>query len=170
MLLSTSPSIPSPKSTSGFGPKDSPRYVCWIFRLPPQVSNLRGDETIDVVKILYVIGTLEIGGSERQLVSLVKGLDRSKFSPAVFCLTAQGPLVAELTQAGVKVECFGLRGLRVLRNPGAIARRLSTFSLALRHEQPAIVHGFLFHAYVLGTVAAKLAGVPIVITSRRSLG
>src|SRR5262249_28743788 len=124
----------------------------------------------DVVKILYVIGTLEIGGSERQLVSLVKGLDRSKFSPAVFCLTAQGPLVAELSRAGIKVECFGLRGLRVLRNPGAIARRLLAFSLALRHEQPAIVHGFLFHAYVLGTVAAKLAGVPIVITSRRSLG
>jgi glycosyltransferase involved in cell wall biosynthesis len=36
--------------------------------------------------------------------------------------------------------------------------------------RPVLVHGFLFWAYILGTYAAKAAGVPIVISSRRGLG
>lgn len=121
-------------------------------------------------KVVYVIGTLDLGGTERQLIALVKGLDRSRFLPIVYCLTATGPLAADLEEAGVKVKCFGLRGLKVWRNPIRVAQCLLAFFNDLKKEKPKIVHGFLFHAYILGTFAAKLAGVPIVIASRRSLG
>ncbi|MBI3988696.1 MAG: glycosyltransferase [candidate division NC10 bacterium] len=122
------------------------------------------------VKIAYVIGTLDLGGAERQLVALAKGLDRSRFLPVIFCLTATGPLITDLAEAGVKTRCFGLRGLKVWRNPLRVARALLTFFADLKKEKPEIVHGLLFHAYILGTFAAKIAGVPIVIASRRSLG
>ena len=122
------------------------------------------------VKILYIIGTLDLGGAERQLVALAKGLDRSRFLPLVFCLTATGPLAADLEEAGIEAKCFGLRGLKVWRNPIRIARYLLALFTDLKKEEPEIVHGLLFHAYILGTFAAKIARVPIVITSRRSLG
>ncbi len=124
----------------------------------------------DRIKILYVIGTLDLGGAERQLVALAKGLDRSKFFPIVYCLTATGPLLPELTRAGIQVKCFGLRGLTIRRNPILVARRLVDFLLSLKKERPDVVHGLLFHAYILGSFAARLARVPIVIASRRSLG
>lgn len=122
------------------------------------------------IKIAYVIGTLDRGGAEHQLVALAKGLDRSRFLPVVFCLTATGPLLAELTEAGVRVHCFGLRGLTVWRNPVRVSMRLAEFLLSLKRERPDIVHGLLFHAYVLGSFAARLAGVPTVIASRQNLG
>ena len=120
--------------------------------------------------IAYVIGTLDHGGAEHQLVALAKWLDRSKFLPVVFCLTATGPLLDELTGAGVRVRCFGLRGLTVRRNPIRVARRLAEFVLSLKRERPDIVHGLLFHAYILGAFAAWMARVPVVLSSRRSLG
>jgi len=124
----------------------------------------------DRIKNLYVIGTLDLGGAEHQLVALAKGLDRARFLPVVYCLTATGPLLPELTRAGIQVKCFGLRGLTVRRNPILVARRLADFLISLKKERPDIVHGFLFHAYILGSFAARLAGVPMVIASRRSLG
>jgi len=122
------------------------------------------------IKIANVIPNLDLGGAERQLVALAKGLDRSRFLPVIFCLTATGPLVADLEEAGIETRCFGLRGLKVWRNPIRVARCLLAFFDDLKKEKPEIVHGLLFHAYILGTFAAKLAGVPIVIASRRSLG
>ncbi len=125
---------------------------------------------LDRIKIVYVIGTLELGGAEHQLVALARGLDRSRYLSVVFCLTATGPLRAELEQAGIRVACFGLRGLRIWRSPLRVFRIFLAFLREMRKEKPAIVHGFLFHAYVLGACVAKLAGVPIVVSSRRSLG
>ncbi|MFN3476458.1 MAG: glycosyltransferase [Candidatus Methylomirabilales bacterium] len=122
------------------------------------------------IKLAYVIPNLDLGGTERQLVALAKGLDRSRFLPVVFCLTATGPLVADLEETGVKVRCFGLRGLKVWRNPIRVARCLLAFSADLKKEKPEIVHGLLFHAYILAAFVARIARVPIVIASRRSLG
>lgn len=40
----------------------------------------------------------------------------------------------------------------------------------LREQSPQIVHSFLFHAYVYTAPAARIAGVPVIIAGRRSLG
>jgi glycosyltransferase involved in cell wall biosynthesis len=53
------------------------------------------------------------------------------------------------------------------RHPGRVARPLFNLFRLIRGFRPDVVHGFLFWAYVLGTLAARLAGVPIVVTSRR---
>jgi len=39
----------------------------------------------------------------------------------------------------------------------------------IRRQQPQIVHAYMTTAYVLGAVSGKLAGVPIIISSRRGL-
>lgn len=128
------------------------------------------------IRILFVIGTLDIGGSEKQLVQIATRLDRRRFAPAVCCLSKAGPLTRELTDAGIPVTVIGLngisheRGLRFLRALARLPRDLLRLLWHVRAYRPTILHGVLFHAYVLGALAGMLTRVPVVIASRRSLG
>jgi glycosyltransferase involved in cell wall biosynthesis len=122
------------------------------------------------IKLLYVIGTLEVGGTERQLVEIVSRLDRTRFEPVVCCLSAGGPLEERLRREGITVHVVGFRGFSVVRNLAKVIRQLIRLVRVVRAEAPVIVHGLLFWAYVLGTFAARLVRVPVVIASRRSLG
>jgi len=128
-----------------------------------------------LTKILFVIGTLDVGGTERQLVELLTRLDRRRFEPVVCCLAAGGALEEPLRRAGVSVHVAGFRGFLRFRGLAFFVRlpkllsELGRFVLIFRRERPDIVHGFLFWAYVLGAYAARLARVPVVITSRRGL-
>lgn len=126
------------------------------------------------VTILFIIGTLDVGGAEGQLVQLVTRLDRRRFRPVVCALSEGGPYAAVLSTAGVPVRIVGFRGLkRGIRNPLSFPKVAAEFwrlVRLIRSERPTIVHGLLFWAYVLGTFAAKAAGVSILVASRRSLG
>jgi len=122
------------------------------------------------LKVLYIIGTLDVGGAERQLVELVCGLDRRRFAASVCCLSHGGPLIGVLTARGVPVEVIGFRGFRIFRYPHCVAAQLIRLLRFVRRERPDIVHGFLFWAYVLGAFSARAARVPRVVASRRSLG
>jgi len=127
------------------------------------------------IKVLYVITTLETGGAERQLAALVQRLDPSRFEAHVCSLSTGGTLQEALRRAGIPVRAIEFRALRDGRGgPVGIGLRLLGRLLALlafiRRERPHIVHGILFWGYLLGTYAARLARVPVVIASRRSLG
>ncbi|MBI3780859.1 MAG: glycosyltransferase [candidate division NC10 bacterium] len=123
-----------------------------------------------VNKILYIIGSLDIGGSEQQLIKLAVGLDRSRFNPVVCCLSKHGALRDELTKHGVRVEIVSFRGLSFFRHLPRVLLQLGRLVLFIKRERPDIIHCILFWAYIIGTYAAKMAGVPIVIASRRGLG
>ncbi len=117
-------------------------------------------------RIAFCITELEPGGAERCLVELVTRLDRSEFEPVVYCL---GPrplgnprsLADELEKRGVAVHSLGAEGLwdfwRVL---GQLRRHFAV-------QRPEIVQCFLFHANVLGALAARSAGVPHVLSGIR---
>jgi len=123
--------------------------------------------------VLFVIGTLDVGGAEMQLVELVQRLDARRFRPMVCCLAREGPLAAALHEAHVPVFSIGFVGFRQrgvwLSLTRAIPRLWHLFRI-IRRERPQIVHGVLFWAYVLGAFTARLARVPTVVASRRSLG
>jgi L-malate glycosyltransferase len=123
--------------------------------------------------VLFVIGTLDVGGAEMQLVELVLRLDRRRVRPMVCCLARQGPLAATLHQAGVPVCSIGFVGFRQrgawLSLTHAIPGLWRLFRI-MRRERPQVVHGVLFWAYVLSAFVGRLARVPAVVASRRSLG
>jgi glycosyltransferase involved in cell wall biosynthesis len=126
-----------------------------------------------VITIAYVIGSLRIGGSERQIVELVRGLDKTRYRLSICCMTERGPLAAEVEALGVAVQVFDLylvygkfnplSYLLLLRNTWRLVRYFRTL-------KPDIVHAYLFTAYLFGIICARLAGVPTTIASRRSLG
>lgn len=126
-------------------------------------------------KVVFLIGSLHVGGSETQLAELASRLDRDVFD-VIVCAMTGGPLETELRAKGVRVHPLGFISLRAgpwWKRPRALAvavRATLRFWTILRRERPDIVHGFLIEAYLLGTFLGRLAGVPYVVASRRSLG
>src|ERR1700712_3134641 len=93
-------------------------------------------------RILFVISTLAVGGTEKHLASLSSALVSRGWDVTVYSITGDGPLAGQLESNGVKVILAPpVRGLarRILRLP------LTIFDLLrfLLRERFAIVHFFL---------------------------
>jgi glycosyltransferase involved in cell wall biosynthesis len=57
------------------------------------------------LRVLFYIGSMDAGGAERQVLELIRHLDRSKFVPMLGLATRQGPLLAEVPE-DVRVYAF----------------------------------------------------------------
>jgi sugar transferase (PEP-CTERM/EpsH1 system associated) len=116
----------------------------------------------DCIPIFHLITELDIGGAQNALLRLLAGLDRDRFSPTVACLYNGDRVVAqEIRRLGVPVADLGMTAKWRL---DAFWRLYSL----LRRQRPTILHTWMFHADLLGRVLGRLAGVPIIITSRRN--
>lgn len=125
--------------------------------------------------ILYVVGTLEIGGAERHLAQVSTDLRRKGWGAEIFVFFPGGSLEAQVHQAGVPIHGIDTRWVR-RRLPRGTGRTAIQIILVLRHlvcvlrrRRPAVVHFFLPHAYVLGGIASLAAGARALVMSRRSL-
>lgn len=121
--------------------------------------------------VLFVIGSLTIGGTEKQLAMLTKGLKARGWQVTIFAFDASGILAGELRQAGIRIIDGGYRSS--LSRVGKIANLLSCqFKLTtlLRRERPRIVHGFLPPATFVSALAARLARTQVSIISKRAMG
>jgi len=90
------------------------------------------------------------------LFKVLKHLDRKRFRPHVISLTAPGELAPRITALDVGLDTVGMKsGL-----PGLFA----FFSLVqmLKRLKPDAVHTWMYHADLLGGLAARLAGVSAV--------
>jgi glycosyltransferase involved in cell wall biosynthesis len=121
-------------------------------------------------RILFVVGSFTFGGAERQLAMLAGRLVARGWTVSVMGLEKDGPLIEVLERSGIKVLDGGYRhSARYLRFPRLMlcAARLITSALTMR---PTVLHGFLPIPNFLGAVAARIAFVPLVVTSKRGLG
>jgi glycosyltransferase involved in cell wall biosynthesis len=123
-------------------------------------------------EILYVIGTLHVGGSERHLSSVSRRLVGLGWKVSVYSLAGTGPLRGELEQGGVAVVVPPVER----SGPASLPVRLVRLAIAASHlfwtmivRRPGIVHFFLPAAYLTGAPLAALARRPIRVMSRRSL-
>jgi glycosyltransferase involved in cell wall biosynthesis len=115
-----------------------------------------------VLNILQLIPTLDRSGAEKQMVLLAKGLPRDRFRVEVAALTRLGPLGADLREAGIPIT---LIGKRLKADPLALAR-LSSF---MKERKFDVVQTWIFAANTYGRLAAKRAGVPVVVVSEMAV-
>jgi glycosyltransferase involved in cell wall biosynthesis len=113
-------------------------------------------------RIAYVIGELGKGGAEYQLYELVRGLDRTRFLPAVFALSAGGYWAARLRDLGVTVAELPSRGSIDPRRLMALRRELAAFA-------PHVLHTVLWSGNAYGRLAAIGLGIPVVVTAERNV-
>jgi glycosyltransferase involved in cell wall biosynthesis len=111
-------------------------------------------------RIVFLIGSLDRGGAEGQLVELATRLPKDKFACEIWCLHHRGPIPV----SGIPVKTFGYENLC------GFIRMLCLLTLDLRRVKPCVVHGFLFESYLAAGICGWLAGVPVRVASRRSLG
>ena len=113
---------------------------------------------------------IEAGGAERHVLSLARLLDRSRFSPLLITTAGGGTLLPSFREL-LPVTVMGdpAHARRFRPGPAEHARTLGRLVRIFRAGgAPDIVHTYLAAANVLGPVAARLAGVPRVIVSKRS--
>ncbi len=48
------------------------------------------------IRVLFAIGSLNYGGSERQLIGILKHLDRARFTPVLYLVRREGELLPEV--------------------------------------------------------------------------
>ncbi|HJT35369.1 MAG TPA: glycosyltransferase [Pirellulales bacterium] len=121
---------------------------------------------ISPLRIALCITELDVGGAERCLVELATRLDRRRFAPVVYALSAEpGPatpsLVPQLREAGIETHFLG--GRRASHFPRIVGR----LTQRLRAQQAELVQSFLFHANLAARLAARRAGVGHVLSGIR---
>lgn len=114
-------------------------------------------------RIAVIVPNLEIGGTERHLLAVLPRLRERGYEVSLLTTRGRGGLDDAFAAAGIAPRHPGR--LAALGKAGVIL----DLALSLRRLRPAIVHFFLAEAYLLGGIAAALAGVRVRIMSRRSL-
>jgi len=114
-------------------------------------------------RVAFVIDTIESpsAGTERQLLRLIDGLGRDRFDPVLCCLRSSRWL--ESGAAGCPVHIVGIDSLASPRGILALAR----FALWLKTNGVRAVQTHFRDGTIAGLVAARLAGVPAVVATRR---
>ena len=126
-----------------------------------------GTEVPATIRVDFLITDSGVGGAEKMLSALIRGLDPARHRPRLIVLKPPGKTAEELKRAGVTVEWLGLpAGLGAAYALGLPAAAFRLWRL-LRRDRPAILHCWLFQANLLGRVVGRLAGIPAVVSSLR---
>jgi len=113
-----------------------------------------------VIKVLFLIPTLDRSGAEKQLTHLATGLPRDEFDVEVVALTRGGPYEEPLKAAGIPLTIIGKRWKF---DPFAL-RRLQKL---IAEKQPNVLHTWLFAANAYGRMAVGSDPAPKVVVSER---
>jgi glycosyltransferase involved in cell wall biosynthesis len=104
-------------------------------------------------KIMHVITTTMVGGAEVQLIRLIAASDPGRFEHTVVGLGLEGPLALPLRQAGAEVISLGLKPAAA-----ALPKGVGQLVRLMGKIRPDLVQGWMYHANLLGLIAARLTG------------
>jgi glycosyltransferase involved in cell wall biosynthesis len=118
------------------------------------------------IKLLQMLTNFHIGGTERQVANLARGIDSSHFDLHLACLRHSGELLVELESLRVPRSEFRIGSLY---SPKTIWQgiRLAHY---VRTNLIQIVHSFGFYPNIFTVPIARLAGASIVVASIRETG
>src|SRR5258707_6758535 len=117
-------------------------------------------------RVLHLVDSLNVGGTENQMVQAAVRLQRLSYQVTVGCLRAEGPLLSVREEAGIPVVEF--RKEKTLLSLSGILQ-LFRLALFLRKGKFQVLHAHDLWSNLLGVPAAWLARTPIIISSRRYL-
>jgi len=112
-------------------------------------------------RLTCVINSLSVGGAQMMMHKLLSRIDRSIFSPEVVSLTSRGDLGDKIADLDIPLRVLGMR--RGIPDPRYLLQLAGHF----RHSRPDLVQTWMYHADLLGGLAARLASRPPVIWNIR---
>jgi glycosyltransferase involved in cell wall biosynthesis len=152
----------------------------------------RRHRTHEGKEIAHIIPSIGMGGAQRQLVLLLKNRSPAYHHRVVVIFSGDSFFAPEVQESGVPLSYVGSEvgrrrfepppGRRSLRaafwsvlalagNSFPVCREIVkvTSQLSALDPRPDVVHCWLLFANLVGSIAARLVGVPLVITSIRNI-
>ena len=114
------------------------------------------------MKVVFIITGLSTGGAQTMLLKLLERIDRTRFEPEVISLTTRGRIGPLIEALGLPVHALGMQPVRP--NPIKFANLVRLF----RQSRPDVVHIWMYHADLLGGLAAWMANIKTLIWSIRN--
>ena len=106
--------------------------------------------------IVQIIDSLKVGGAQKLLVTMAEVLQRRDETLTVISLdNRESPIRQQLHSLNIPI--LSLRGRNKLFDP----KRVWQITEFLRQGQFDVIHTHLTHANILGTLAGRLAGIPV---------
>jgi glycosyltransferase involved in cell wall biosynthesis len=121
----------------------------------------RGPAAERTLNVLHVITGLGSGGAESVLYRLAAAPAPGIARQTVISLTDSGFYGEALETAGVPLTCLNMAG------PASIPSATLRCATVMRRERPDVVVTWLYHADLIGTLAAVLAGQPPLLWNLR---
>ena len=115
------------------------------------------------VRVAFVLENFFLGGTELNAVRTAERLHGCDFDVQVISFVNDGPLRDRYERAGISIATYPLRGLVSLSSMAAIR----SIAAHLRRERIDIVHCHDRYGDFVGAIAGRLAGIPVVIVSKR---
>jgi glycosyltransferase involved in cell wall biosynthesis len=113
------------------------------------------------ISILHIITTLDVGGAEKHLLSLLANLDRARFQFTIVFLKGRGELVPYFECNGIRVVSLNVKGVWDI---SALAR----IAFLVKKGAYDIVHTHLPRADFFGTLGARLGGSKVIICTKHN--
>jgi sugar transferase (PEP-CTERM/EpsH1 system associated) len=111
------------------------------------------------VRVAHLVLGLGVGGLEKVVLNLARRTDRRRFETRVLCLQQGGALRARFEDMGIPVDSLDLPRLPK-------ARTLVRLVRWLRQARPDVLHTHNPTPHVFGALAARAAGVPVVVHTK----
>jgi glycosyltransferase involved in cell wall biosynthesis len=115
------------------------------------------------IKVIHIIIGLESSGAELMLKRLMESQQATnKFNHQVISLTCLGSVGLQLQEIGIHVHCLNMKSVL------DIPRVLYQISRLIIKCRPHIVQTWMYHADLLGGLAARLGGVKNIVWGIRT--
>jgi glycosyltransferase involved in cell wall biosynthesis len=110
-----------------------------------------------MIKVMHVITTLGPAGAETMLCRIAAGMDGTRFENEIVSLRDILDQAERMRAIGVRVRTLGMK--KSVPNPFLVMR----LARWIRERKPDVIHTWMYHANMVGALAARLAGdVPVV--------
>ena len=117
-------------------------------------------------RIRIIIGSLNVGGTEKQLVQILNGLYKNNWNIEIIVINNKGRLT-KLLNKNIKIQCIGSKSFFKILLP--IKYIFSLYKIFKKNPQT-LTHFFLPQSYILGMLSSVIANTKCkLIMSRRSL-
>jgi glycosyltransferase involved in cell wall biosynthesis len=116
-------------------------------------------------RICHVTKATGVAGSEKHLLTLLTGLDKAKYQVTLVLLVERDKPLDDYVQ---RFEERGIQVKRVLIRGDIDPLLVWRLYRLLREGNHDLVHTHLIHADLYGTLAAKLAGAPIIVSTKHN--
>lgn len=120
------------------------------------------------IKVCHIITKLELGGAQRNTLHTVANLDTSRFEASL--ISGIGGLLDSEAGSISHIRTYFIPSLIRRINPVLDITALIGIYKTLKKIKPDIVHTHSSKAGILGRLAAKLAGVPVVLHTYHGFG